>query len=156
WFKNPDTVEKIKKYRSNLTFVDKILSDPESLSFERERAYEARAHLEADRRELVATVDAWTTSLHDGWRKIAGKGEIQRVAPPPALRTTLDWVNITTMGGMLLVGLGLMLGLFTRLAALGAAAYLTLFYLSMPPWPHLPASPQAEGHYLFVNKNLIE
>ena len=26
----------------------------------------------------------------------------------------------------------------------------------MPPWPGLPASPMAEGHYLIVNKNLIE
>jgi hypothetical protein len=31
-----------------------------------------------------------------------------------------------------------------------------MFYLSMPPWPGLPAAPMAEGHYLFVNKNLIE
>jgi hypothetical protein len=29
-------------------------------------------------------------------------------------------------------------------------------YLTMPPWPGLPVAPNAEGHYLFVNKNLIE
>ncbi len=26
----------------------------------------------------------------------------------------------------------------------------------MPPWPGLPPSPMAEGHYFIVNKNLIE
>jgi hypothetical protein len=30
------------------------------------------------------------------------------------------------------------------------------FYLSMPPWPGLPESPKLEGHYRFVNKNLVE
>ena len=49
-----------------------------------------------------------------------------------------------------------MLGLFTPLAALGGAAYLLSFYLSMPPWPGLPEGPNLEGHYRYVNKNLIE
>ena len=31
-----------------------------------------------------------------------------------------------------------------------------MIYFSMPPWPGLPANPKAEGHYLFVSKNLIE
>jgi hypothetical protein len=26
----------------------------------------------------------------------------------------------------------------------------------MPPWPGLPDNPRAEGHYLYINKNLIE
>ena len=26
----------------------------------------------------------------------------------------------------------------------------------MPPWPGLPEAPIAEGHYVYVNKNLIE
>ena len=31
-----------------------------------------------------------------------------------------------------------------------------MIYLSMPPWPGLPANPKAEGHYFIVSKNLIE
>jgi hypothetical protein len=31
-----------------------------------------------------------------------------------------------------------------------------LFYLTMPPFPWVPENVRAEGHYLFVNKNLIE
>jgi thiosulfate dehydrogenase [quinone] large subunit len=57
--------------------------------------------------------------------------------------------------GLLLVGLSLMLGLFTQIGCAGAMAFLALFYLSQPP---LSGTPQtgAEGAYLFVNKNLIE
>jgi len=30
------------------------------------------------------------------------------------------------------------------------------FYLAMPALPYLPESPKSEGHYLYVNKNIIE
>ncbi|WP_435011080.1 hypothetical protein P12x_002374 [Tundrisphaera lichenicola] len=59
------------------------------------------------------------------------------------------------MWGLTIVGFCLMAGLFTPLAALGGAAYLLSFYLSMPPWPGLPEG-ITEGHYRYVNKNLIE
>jgi uncharacterized membrane protein YphA (DoxX/SURF4 family) len=48
-----------------------------------------------------------------------------------------------------------MLGLATPVAAAGAAVQLAMFYLATPPWPGLPAL-STEGHYLFVNRNLIE
>jgi len=57
--------------------------------------------------------------------------------------------------GLLLVGLSLMLGLFTQLGCAGAIAFLTLFYLSQPPLSGMPQT-GAEGAYLVVNKNLIE
>ena len=44
----------------------------------------------------------------------------------------------------------------TAWAALGAAAFLAMIYLSMPPWPGVPPNPKAEGHYLIVSKNLVE
>ena len=60
------------------------------------------------------------------------------------------------MGTLTAVGLCLILGFFTPLAAaLGGATYLLSFYLSMPPWPGLPEG-ITEGHYRYVNKNLIE
>jgi thiosulfate dehydrogenase [quinone] large subunit len=56
---------------------------------------------------------------------------------------------------LLLVGLSLMLGLFTQAGTLGALGLLTLFYLSAIPTSGIPES-HAEGTYLFVNKNLVE
>ncbi len=44
----------------------------------------------------------------------------------------------------------------TPFAALSAAAFLAMIYFSMPPWPGMPPNPKAEGHYLYVSKNLIE
>jgi thiosulfate dehydrogenase [quinone] large subunit len=56
---------------------------------------------------------------------------------------------------LLLVGLSLLLGLFTRAGCVGALVLLGAFYVSAIP---IAGAPQAgaEGAYLFVNKNLVE
>ena len=70
--------------------------------------------------------------------------------------TALEWTDWTTRWGVFLVGVCLLLGLFSRSACVVGAGFLLMFYLSMPPLPGLPDNPKAEGTYLFINKNLIE
>ena len=65
-------------------------------------------------------------------------------------------INLLTTYGLIAIGFCLILGFLTPLAALRRAAFLAMIYLSMPPWPGLPANPKAEGHYFIVSKNLIE
>ncbi|HEY7152433.1 MAG TPA: hypothetical protein VH575_00595 [Gemmataceae bacterium] len=66
------------------------------------------------------------------------------------------WIDRTTMYGLTILGACLIVGLFSRTAALLSAAFLLATYLCFPPFPWLPAAPNNEGYYLFVNKNLIE
>jgi uncharacterized membrane protein YphA (DoxX/SURF4 family) len=56
-----------------------------------------------------------------------------------------------------LLGLGicLMCGFATRLAAIAAAGMLLSFYAVWPPWPGVPSAPGPE-HALFIDKNAIE
>ena len=68
----------------------------------------------------------------------------------------LDNSNLITMYGLTIVGALLVLGLFTRLASLGAMGFLVLFYLANPPFVGYFYSLPAEGSYLVVNKNLVE
>jgi uncharacterized membrane protein YphA (DoxX/SURF4 family) len=94
-------------------------------------------------------------AMLDSWMKEVP--ETARDAPPiEQPMTTLDCVNLATKIVLVGAGAGLMLGFLTRLSALGAAGFLVMTYLTMPPWPGLPVPPNAEGHYLIVNKNLIE
>ena len=60
------------------------------------------------------------------------------------------------MYGLAAIGLCLMLGLFTPLAALGGARLPAEHLPEHAPLAGLPAGPIAEGHYFIVNKNLIE
>jgi thiosulfate dehydrogenase (quinone) large subunit len=64
----------------------------------------------------------------------------------------LDWsVKIT----LVLIGLSLLLGLFTRVGCWGALLLLSLFYLLLVPLAGTQ-QPGSEGAYLIVNKTLIE
>ena len=55
----------------------------------------------------------------------------------------------------MLVGLSLVLGLFTTRGCQGAALLLVLFYLAAIPLNGVPQA-GAEGTYLIVNKTLVE
>ncbi len=68
----------------------------------------------------------------------------------------LDNANLITMWGLTLVGVLLVLGLFTRLASLAGIGFILMFYLCNPPFVGYFYSIPTEGSYLIVNKNLVE
>jgi thiosulfate dehydrogenase (quinone) large subunit len=65
-------------------------------------------------------------------------------------------VNQMNMWGITLIGLGLLLGCFTRLASAAGILLILLFYLCNPPFVGYYYSIPTEGSYLVVNKNLVE
>ena len=68
----------------------------------------------------------------------------------------LDNANLITMYGLTIVGVLLMLGLFTRLASVAGMGFILLFYLCNPPFVGYFYTIPTEGSYLIVNKNLVE
>jgi thiosulfate dehydrogenase [quinone] large subunit len=68
----------------------------------------------------------------------------------------LEIVNQLNMWGLTLIGLGLILGCFTRLASAAGVLVILLFYLCNPPFVGYFYSIPTEGSYLIVNKNLVE
>lgn len=68
----------------------------------------------------------------------------------------LHLVDILNVWGLIAIGLGLMLGLFIRYAALSGAILLFIYYLSNPPLIGLEYTMPSEGSYLIINKTLIE
>ncbi|QDU59558.1 hypothetical protein Pan216_03870 [Planctomycetes bacterium Pan216] len=152
-----ETAKEIASYKEAVAKWEEEDATP-SPSFERDRLKKSQGKLFAEQRELVGPVKEWDEEFH---RKLIGTrtDEQQKKGLPPVKwqeRSKLDQINLTTMWGLAILGGCLVLGLFSRLSALGAVGLLAMFYLSMPPWPGLPLTPKAEGHYLIVNKNLIE
>lgn len=79
-------------------------------------------------------------------------GIADRIISNPGLLNVVDALNTW---GLIAIGLGLILGLFTRIASLAGTILLLLYYLFNPPFIGMGLGP-AEGNYLIVNKNLIE
>lgn len=119
---------------------------------------------------------SWTAEgyLYVSWGPMAET--LQGFANNPAM---MSFVNVFIPWALFLSGLGLMLGLFTRISTLVAMGLLAMFYMATPPWPweltltsvtewsQLQASmgsaqwagnfiPGNEGNYIIVNKNLVE
>lgn len=65
------------------------------------------------------------------------------------------WIDRSVKVALLLIGLSLILGLFTRVGLWAALILLSVFYLLYIPTTGVP-QPNNEGTYLIVNKTLIE
>ena len=85
----------------------------------------------------------------------AASGPLADVFHDMASSRLLATVDVLMPIALVFVGVSLMLGLFTRLGALGALALLAVFYLSSIPIAGVHQA-GAEGAYLIVNKNLVE
>lgn len=75
------------------------------------------------------------------------------IASTPSVLSVVDMINIWAL---ILIGLALMLGLYTRIAAFAGAVLLSLYYVSNPPFVGFDYGVPTEGNYLIVNKTLIE
>ena len=155
WFQAIDNRDKVAKYLDELAEIETIERNPEAMSYQKENARAQRRVAEADRKALVKEIDGWTDSFRSDLIKLATPEQVKKVGEYVPPLSPIQTIDLLTMWGLSAIGLCLMLGLFTPIAALGGAAYLLSFYLSMPPWPGLPEG-ITEGHYLYVNKNLIE
>ncbi|MFO7932538.1 MAG: DoxX family protein [Bacteroidales bacterium] len=85
----------------------------------------------------------------EGWFE----GLFLSMAGNPTLLNILDFLNVW---GLILIGAGLILGLFTSVAIIAGMVLLGFYYLSHPPVIGATYVIPSEGNYLWVNKNLIE
>ncbi len=65
----------------------------------------------------------------------------------------IDFLNLW---GLVLIGLGLIVGLFSRIALISGIVLLALYYISHPAIIGAEYMIPSEGSYLFINKTLIE
>ncbi len=106
------------------------------------------------RGSLVGPIKALEQQLIDAAEKLLT--DEQRARGPVKMPSTrVDQIDALTMWSLTVVGVLLILGLCSRVAAVGAAGLLLMFYLAVPPWPGVLPAPGPE-HSLWVNKNLIE
>ena len=83
-------------------------------------------------------------------------------APPPASGNPFRWdrmeqINFAVTYGLTAIGLCLMLGFCTPLAALGGAAFMCFVVMTQPAFPAIyPPDPAVVGHALLVNKDFVE
>ncbi len=113
--------------------------------------------------KLRGEVGGWLSELQqweDGYRNALWAILTDQQKQEGALRegwTRMDLINLAVTYGLTAIGLCLLLGLFTRPAALGGACFMLFVVLSQPSWPTIyPPPTPAEGHALLIDKGFIE
>jgi len=80
-------------------------------------------------------------------------GIYHSLAGNPDVLNVVDFLNVW---GLIAIGLGLILGCFTRIAIISGIVLLGFYFFSHPPFVGLKYAVPSEGSYLIVNKILIE
>ncbi|MFC1606402.1 DoxX family protein [Candidatus Latescibacterota bacterium] len=75
------------------------------------------------------------------------------IAETPVALGVVDFLNIW---GLILIGLGLMFGCFSRAASVSGIVLLLFYYLANPPFIGMDFGVITEGSYLVVDKNIVE
>ena len=71
-------------------------------------------------------------------------------------QTLLSISDAANAWGLALIGLSLIVGLFTRFSSIAAIILLLLYYLSHPAFPGIEYLFPSDGSYFIVNKTLVE
>jgi len=146
---------KVKRYRELVPIVNKGQQPPEpggvAIDFpalEKEVVAlrgEFQKHIDSEGKALNAELDSLLTPA-----------QTQPTALEEPKNSKLEWMDWSTRWGLTLIGVCLLIGLFTRLACIGGAMFLFSTCLIVPALPWLPTPPNSEGFYFIVNKNVIE
>jgi uncharacterized membrane protein YphA (DoxX/SURF4 family) len=98
------------------------------------------------------TTSGWTSASYLLESRWVFSGFFHWIAIHPGVLQVVDMVNIW---GLILVGLGLMLGIFSRYVSIGGILLLALYYTANPSFISSTGA-YLEGHYVWIDKNLIE
>ena len=71
----------------------------------------------------------------------------------PGVLAVVDFLNVY---GLIAIGLGLIAGLFFKVAAIAGALLIFMYYLNSPPVIGIEYAMPSEGHNLIINRTLIE
>jgi uncharacterized membrane protein YphA (DoxX/SURF4 family) len=96
-------------------------------------------------------MDNWSCSAYLMQSKWLFSGFFHWIVATPTALAIADFLNIW---GLILIGLGLFLGIFTRLASISGIFLLLLYYIANPPF--IDTGIPLRENYFIVNLNLIE
>ena len=93
----------------------------------------------------------WSSSAYLMESKWLFSGFFHWIIGNPTALAIVDFVNIW---GLILIGLGLFVGMFTRVASVSGIILLLMYYVANPPFVY--SSSPAQGQFYIINLNLIE
>lgn len=142
--------------------IDPALKDKLTKSIEALTTKLTKTDDAAEKAKLKKSIDEASAQMWEPLGDVLTSEQRQR-DPMPETKSVpiaswrlLELSDFTVKWSLVLLGAFLMLGIFARFSSAAMALLVLSFYLAMPPLPGWPESPRLEGHYLLINKTLIE
>jgi len=129
-------------------------------SYRRKRLWDKQQELRKEAKQWTKDLDAMQTALQSSLNGVlsdAQRDSGSMVRWNPLEWTRIEQINFAVTYGLTAIGLCLMLGFCTRLAALGGGAFMAFVVATQPSWPTIyPPAPPVVGHALLINKDFVE
>jgi uncharacterized membrane protein YphA (DoxX/SURF4 family) len=152
--------EESKQYLEKLQALSAARStDPtaNAVPFQQKRYHDEETKLRKQAAPWLAELDRMDRDYKSTLLTLPDPDQRQRRGSPNPPKTDLEKIDLLTTYGLMAIGAGLILGLFTRLFCVAGALFLASIVLAQPAWPTIyPPLPPSAGHSLIVNKELIE
>jgi uncharacterized membrane protein YphA (DoxX/SURF4 family) len=162
YFSDKETVAAIKAYFQSL---DRFENDPEigqGAPYQKERRWNRMIELRGEAKAWIDEIQNQEQAFVEALRDNMPDDYCEKCATMPGNWQPWKWsqmqlINFAVTYGITAIGICLLLGLFTRLSALGGAAFMCFVVMTQPAWPafYPPDLPQL-GHALLINKDFIE
>lgn len=138
--------------------------------FQQERNWNEMLKLRGEAKVWLNEFDGMNKGLENGfWRILTDTQKAYGQAPEiitkpeevwvpnPITRSQIRALDLAVTFGLTAIGFCLLVGLCTRLAALGAIAFLCNVLMTTLPLANIhPVMPDMVGHFMFVSKDFIE
>lgn len=153
--------ERVEEYRKAVADVREVYAKKlptMGRDVEGDRLKSDEAEVQVRRKALQGDLDEKTAAMKKELESVLTADQKKQDSVPEAEKQSprQKWLDLATVYGLTVIGACLLTGLLTRLNCLLAAGFLLMTYLADPAFPWLPVSIKSEGHYFFVNKNLVE
>lgn len=150
--------EAIDEYLAGLDRWQEAEQDPRynRVAFQQQRIIDEKKKLWGQAQGWLAEVDRLSEAWDQDLDRLATAEQRTR-GPLPQSPSQLERIDRLTIFSNVAIGACLIVGLCTRFAALGGAAFLLTLILSQWPWPTVyPPDPPAAGKSFLVNKEVVE
>ena len=171
WTYLTENEEEIVQHFGSLDrFEKRRASGVNGASHEKKRNWDEQMKLRSQSGAWLSELDAMGSEFCMGLWNVLGQDQKARGSVPvvvtapeklpvplPFVESRGEFLDLSITYGLTAIGFCLMLGLCTRLACLGGAAFLVSVLMNQLPWPTIyPPAPPVVGHALVVDKNFVE
>ena len=155
-------VDRIEAYFGSLDRFEQSPEAGQDAPFQKQRRWDRMMELRSQANIWIKEIEAQEASYKKALYESMDEKQREKMAAMPANWKIWQWdrmqqINFAVTYGLTAIGLCLILGLFTRPAALGGALFMCFVVMTQPAWPTIyPPDPAIIGHALLINKDFIE